>query len=208
MDLGKRAQTVELDHHNEEEGDGYPQAICNSNTITAPRHSQGENIFTGTAIESTDAYNSIMSALGGDETTYPPPPTRPPPPVPTKVACAEHEVTMADGLERHSRPQTRSTQRSSSDESLRLSNTRSAQSTAGGHSRRTSNDTITTSLYSIEECTEYTDTSGIDKAIDGKTFHQQADADSRRDQDSLEASSNGGDLLLSRPTAAFESSAR
>lgn len=220
MDLGKRVQVVELDHHNEEEGDSHPQSIRYPNTLTATRHSQVESIFTGTAIEGSDTYDRMARVLGGDKTTYPPPPARHPPPVPTRVIGAEQEATIADGLDRDLRPQTRSTQRSSSDESLRLLHTRSAQSVAGGHSRKTSSDTTATSLYSIEECTEYTDTSGMDKAVDGKAEHQpdlghqpaaaeqQAGAYKRRDQDSLEATSNNGDQLLSRHTAASESSAR
>jgi hypothetical protein len=91
---------------------------------------------------------------------------------------------------------------------------------AGGHSRKTSSDTTATSLYSIEECTEYTDTSGMDKAVEGKASHQpylghqpatteqEAGAYRRRGQDSLKATGNNGDQLLSRHTAAFEGSAR
>lgn len=81
---------------------------------------------------------------------------------------------MPDRLGGDWRPQTRSTQRTSSDESLWLSKTRSAQSGAGGHSRRTSSDTAATSLYSIEECTEHMDMSGVEKAVagEGKVSHQ------------------------------------
>ncbi|ROV89503.1 hypothetical protein VSDG_08515 [Cytospora chrysosperma] len=202
MDLGKPVQVVELDHHNEEEDDGHPQAIRYPNTLTATRHSQVENIFTGTAIESSDTYDRMARVLGGDKITYPPPPARHPPPVPTRVIGAEQEATMANELDKDLRPQTRSTQRSSSDESLGLLHTRSAQSVAGGHSRKTSSDTTATSLYSIEECTEYTDTSGMDKAVEGKAEHQpdlghqpaaaeqQAGAYRRWDQDSLEATGN------------------
>ncbi|ROV98416.1 hypothetical protein VMCG_07162 [Cytospora schulzeri] len=190
IDLGKRVRADRPKYNNEEEDSEYPHAAHHPNTLTAHRHSQAENILAGTAIESSDAYISIMRALGGEDTTHPPPPTRPPPPVPMNVTCADHEVTMTDASERHSRPQTRSTQRSTSDESLRLLKTRSAQSTVGSRSRRNSTETTSTSLYSIEECTEDMDTSGMDKAIEGKASHHQADADGGRNQGSPEVTSN------------------
>ncbi|KUI65299.1 hypothetical protein VM1G_00780 [Cytospora mali] len=189
IDLGARVRVNTIEPQVDQEDDGHLVADYTTRhqiTFLSNGHSQAQDIFTGTAIESGEAYKRIMHALGGDEAIYPSPPTRPPPAVPTYIGSADHRVLATDTLDRDRRPQTRSTQRSSSDESLRLLKTRSTQSGAGGHSRSLSNDTTATSLYSIEECTECPDTSGVEKAIGGgnKTSHQSGTAGQRDDADS------------------------
>ncbi|KUI55497.1 hypothetical protein VP1G_02909 [Cytospora mali] len=189
IDLGARVRVNTIEPQVDQEDNGHLVAGYTTRhlvTFISNGHNQAQDIFTGTAIESGEAYKRIMHALGGDEAIYPSPPTRPPPAVPTYIGSADHGVNAADALEGDRRPQTRSTQRSSSDETLRLLKTRSTQSWAGGHSRSLSNDTTATSLYSIEECTECTDTSGVGKAIGSgnRTSHQSGTADQRDDAES------------------------